>query len=202
MYLSSLFQAALRTNQSLKLDSSLGSPPFQSPNIAKCLINFAILKSKASPSRYQQYHDFGAMIVQCLDYWHLPTPKVLCDFLSLLSIYVPSYFQVFYETEDHREFSETERLQYRIDYLRWLQHSSIPSLCPSLKKHMWRTEHDGKTAYLFGYSLLRLIFSAVRRDLIKKCEGRDRDVMTDYFNLLEVFILLFRCCQSDVFVSG
>ncbi|XP_055113193.1 histone acetyltransferase KAT2A isoform X1 [Symphalangus syndactylus] len=120
------------------VEGSLGSPPFEKPNIEQGVLNFVQYKfSHLAPRERQTMFELSKMFLLCLNYWKLETPA------------------------QFRQRSQAEDVAtYKVNYTRWLCYCHVPQSCDSLPRY--------ETTHVFGRSLLRSIFTVTRRQLLEK----------------------------------
>ncbi|KAM4623216.1 histone acetyltransferase KAT2A [Discoglossus pictus] len=120
------------------VEGSLGSPPFEKPNIEQGVLNFVQYKfSHLQPKERQTMYELSKMFLLCLNYWKLETPS------------------------QFRQRSQNEDVAtYKVNYTRWLCYCHVPQSCDSLPRY--------ETTQVFGRSLLRSIFTVTRRQLLEK----------------------------------
>lgn len=120
------------------VEGSLGSPPFEKPNIEQGVLNFVQYKfSHLAPRERQTMFELSKMFLLCLNYWKLETPA------------------------QFRQRSQSEDVAtYKVNYTRWLCYCHVPQSCDSLPRY--------ETTHVFGRSLLRSIFTVTRRQLLEK----------------------------------
>ncbi|KAK2829595.1 hypothetical protein Q7C36_017585 [Tachysurus vachellii] len=120
------------------VEGSLGSPPFEKPNIEQGVLNFVQYKfSHLAPKERQTMYELSKMFLLCLNYWKLETP---------------SQFRQRAQKEDASA--------YKVDYTRWLCYCHVPQSNDSLPRY--------ETCQVFGRSLLKSIFTVTRRQLLEK----------------------------------
>ncbi|XP_031549392.1 histone acetyltransferase KAT2A-like, partial [Actinia tenebrosa] len=137
-YLFKLLRKCILQMSRPKVESSLGTPPFEKPSIAKAVLNFVLHKFGHLPQReWQIMHDLAKMFLHCLNHWKLETVSM------------------------KKQQSQGEHIAaYKINYTRWLCYCHVPVFCDSLPKH--------DTTTVFGRTLLRSVFSVMRRQLLDK----------------------------------
>uniref|UniRef100_A0A8C1YCS2 Histone acetyltransferase n=1 Tax=Cyprinus carpio TaxID=7962 RepID=A0A8C1YCS2_CYPCA len=120
------------------VEGSLGSPPFEKPNIEQGVLNFVQYKfSHLASKERQTMYELSKMFLLCLNYWKLETP---------------SQFRQRAQKED--------AAAYKVDYTRWLCYCHVPQSNYSLPRY--------ETWQVFGRSLLKSIFTGTRRQLLEK----------------------------------
>uniref|UniRef100_A0A8C1SB66 Histone acetyltransferase n=1 Tax=Cyprinus carpio TaxID=7962 RepID=A0A8C1SB66_CYPCA len=120
------------------VEGSLGSPPFEKPNIEQGVLNFVQYKfSHLASKERQTMYELSKMFLLCLNYWKLETP---------------SQFRQRAQKED--------AAAYKVDYTRWLCYCHVPQSNDSLPRY--------ETCQVFGRSLLKSIFTVTRRQLLEK----------------------------------
>ncbi|MGH0156588.1 UNVERIFIED_CONTAM: hypothetical protein FKN15_031759 [Acipenser sinensis] len=120
------------------VEGSLGSPPFEKPNIEQGVLNFVQYKfSHLPPKERQTMYELSKMFLLCLNYWKLETPS------------------------QFRQRSQNDDVAaYKVNYTRWLCYCHVPQSCDSLPRC--------ETTQVFGRSLLKSIFTITRRQLLEK----------------------------------
>ncbi|XP_041087238.1 histone acetyltransferase KAT2A isoform X3 [Polyodon spathula] len=120
------------------VEGSLGSPPFEKPNIEQGVLNFVQYKfSHLPPKERQTMYELSKMFLLCLNYWKLETPS------------------------QFRQRSQNDDVAaYKVNYTRWLCYCHVPQSCDSLPRY--------ETTQVFGRSLLKSIFTVTRRQLLEK----------------------------------
>uniref|UniRef100_A0A8C7J733 Histone acetyltransferase n=1 Tax=Oncorhynchus kisutch TaxID=8019 RepID=A0A8C7J733_ONCKI len=120
------------------VEGSLGSPPFQKPNIEQGVLNFVQYKfSHLAPRERQTMFELSKMFLLCLNYWKLETP-----------------------TQFRQRSQKDDGTAYKVDYTRWLCYCHVPQSNDSLPRY--------ETTQVFGRSLLKSIFTVTRRQLLEK----------------------------------
>uniref|UniRef100_A0A4W5MGB5 Histone acetyltransferase n=1 Tax=Hucho hucho TaxID=62062 RepID=A0A4W5MGB5_9TELE len=120
------------------VEGSLGSPPFQKPNIEQGVLNFVQYKfSHLAPRERQTMFELSKMFLLCLNYWKLETP-----------------------TQFRQRSQKDDGTAYKVDYTRWLCYCHVPQSNDSLPRY--------ETTHVFGRSLLKSIFTVTRRQLLEK----------------------------------
>ncbi|KAG1653006.1 Histone acetyltransferase KAT2A [Nymphon striatum] len=120
------------------VEATLGLPPYETPSIAKGVMNFAMQKfSNLAHKEWQTMYDLAKMFIHCLNHWKLETPTA------------------------RKIHSVTENAsEYKVNYTRWLCNCHVPTFCDSL------THYD--TTVIFGKTLLRSVFVTMHRQLLDK----------------------------------
>uniref|UniRef100_A0A8C4ZJD8 Histone acetyltransferase n=1 Tax=Gadus morhua TaxID=8049 RepID=A0A8C4ZJD8_GADMO len=120
------------------VEGSLGSPPFEKPNIEQGVLNFVQYKfSHLAPKERQTMFELSKMFLLCLNYWKLETP-----------------------TQYRQRSQKDDGTAYKVDYTRWLCYCHVPQSNDSLPRY--------ETTQVFGRSLLKSIFTVTRRQLLEK----------------------------------
>ncbi|XP_063041096.1 histone acetyltransferase KAT2A isoform X2 [Engraulis encrasicolus] len=120
------------------VESSLGSPPFEKPNIEQGVLNFVQYKfSHLPPKERQTMFELSKMFLLCLNYWKLETPS-----------------------QFRQRAQKDDGSAYKVDYTRWLCYCHVPQSNDSLPRY--------ETTQVFGRSLLKSIFTVTRRQLLEK----------------------------------
>ncbi|XP_041942196.1 histone acetyltransferase KAT2A [Alosa sapidissima] len=120
------------------VEGSLGSPPFEKPNIEQGVLNFVQYKfSHLPPKERQTMFELSKMFLLCLNYWKLETPS-----------------------QFRQRAQKDDGSAYKVDYTRWLCYCHVPQSNDSLPRY--------ETTQVFGRSLLKSIFTVTRRQLLEK----------------------------------
>ncbi|XP_028841557.1 histone acetyltransferase KAT2A [Denticeps clupeoides] len=120
------------------VEGSLGSPPFEKPNIEQGVLNFVQYKfSHLAPKERQTMFELSKMFLLCLNYWKLETPS-----------------------QYRQRVQKDDSSAYKVDYTRWLCYCHVPQSNDSLPRY--------ETTQVFGRSLLKSIFTVTRRQLLEK----------------------------------
>ncbi|XP_029102881.1 histone acetyltransferase KAT2A isoform X3 [Scleropages formosus] len=120
------------------VEGSLGSPPFEKPNIEQGVLNFVQYKFSHLPPRERQtMFELSKMFLLCLNYWKLETPR-----------------------QFRQRCQKEDTTAYKVNYTRWLCYCHIPQCNDSLPRF--------DTTQVFGRSLLKSIFTVTRRQLLEK----------------------------------
>ncbi|RWS30538.1 histone acetyltransferase KAT2B-like protein [Leptotrombidium deliense] len=137
-YLFKLLRKSILSMSKPVIESPLGNPPFEQPNIAKAVNNFVIYKfSHLLEREWQTMSDLAKIFLHCLNHWKLETPT------------------------SRKLHSPNEDVSaYKINYTRWLCYCHVPAFCDSLEPF--------ETSQNFGRNFLRSIFQTMRRQLLEK----------------------------------
>ncbi|NXS61684.1 KAT2A acetyltransferase, partial [Brachypteracias leptosomus] len=137
-YLFKLLRKCILQMSQPVVEGSLGSPPFEKPNIEQGVLNFVQYKfSHLPPKERQTMYELSKMFLLCLNYWKLETPS------------------------QFRQRSQNDDVAtYKVNYTRWLCYCHVPQSCDSLPRY--------ETTHVFGRSLLKSIFTVTRRQLLEK----------------------------------
>ncbi|KAG5325437.1 KAT2A acetyltransferase, partial [Pseudoatta argentina] len=127
------------------VEGPLGQPPFESPNIAKAVMNFVLYKfNHLPPADWQIMYDTAKMFLNCLNFWNFEAPSAR-----------------------QATINADEAPAYKINYTRWLVFCHVPAFCDSLPHH--------DTPLVFGKTLLQAVFKRLCRELMNKCHNeRDK----------------------------
>ncbi|KAA8585354.1 hypothetical protein FQN60_004048 [Etheostoma spectabile] len=137
LFMSLLRKCILQMSQPV-VEGSLGSPPFEKPNIEQGVLNFVQYKfSHLAPKERQTMFELSKMFLLCLNYWKLETP-----------------------TQYRQRTQKDDGTAYKVDYTRWLCYCHVPQSNDSLPRY--------ETTHVFGRSLLKSIFTVTRRQLLEK----------------------------------
>uniref|UniRef100_H3ARR3 Lysine acetyltransferase 2A n=1 Tax=Latimeria chalumnae TaxID=7897 RepID=H3ARR3_LATCH len=137
-YLFKLLRKSILQMSRPVVEGSLGSPPFEKPNIEQGVLNFVQYKfSHLLPKERQTMYELSKMFLLCLNYWKLETPS------------------------QFRQRSQNDDVAaYKVNYTRWLCYCHVPQSCDSLPRY--------ETTHVFGRNLLKSIFTVTRRQLLEK----------------------------------
>uniref|UniRef100_A0A8C5X556 Histone acetyltransferase n=1 Tax=Malurus cyaneus samueli TaxID=2593467 RepID=A0A8C5X556_9PASS len=137
-YLFKLLRKCILQMSQPVVEGSLGSPPFEKPNIEQGVLNFVQYKfSHLPPKERQTMYELSKMFLLCLNYWKLETPS------------------------QFRQRSQNDDVAtYKVNYTRWLCYCHVPQSCDSLPRY--------ETTHVFGRSLLKSVFTVTRRQLLEK----------------------------------
>ncbi|XP_034395693.1 histone acetyltransferase KAT2A [Cyclopterus lumpus] len=137
-YLFKLLRKCILQMSQPVVEGSLGSPPFEKPNIEQGVLNFVQYKfSHLAPKERQTMFELSKMFLLCLNYWKLETP-----------------------TQYRQRIQKDDGTAYKVDYTRWLCYCHVPQSNDSLPRY--------ETTHVFGRSLLKSIFTVTRRQLLEK----------------------------------
>uniref|UniRef100_G3P1Q7 Histone acetyltransferase n=1 Tax=Gasterosteus aculeatus aculeatus TaxID=481459 RepID=G3P1Q7_GASAC len=137
-YLFKLLRKCILQMSQPVVEGSLGSPPFEKPNIEQGVLNFVQYKfSHLAPKERQTMFELSKMFLLCLNYWKLETP-----------------------TQYRQRTQKDDGTAYKVDYTRWLCYCHVPQSNDSLPRY--------ETTHVFGRSLLKSIFTVTRRQLLEK----------------------------------
>uniref|UniRef100_A0A8C6SLC7 Histone acetyltransferase n=1 Tax=Neogobius melanostomus TaxID=47308 RepID=A0A8C6SLC7_9GOBI len=137
-YLFKLLRKCILQMSQPVVEGSLGSPPFEKPNIEQGVLNFVQYKfSHLAPKERQTMFELSKMFLLCLNYWKLETP-----------------------TQYRQRTQKEDATAYKVDYTRWLCYCHVPQSNDSLPRY--------ETTQVFGRSLLKSIFIVTRRQLLEK----------------------------------
>ncbi|XP_047216025.1 histone acetyltransferase KAT2A-like [Girardinichthys multiradiatus] len=137
-YLFKLLRKCILQMSQPVVEGSLGSPPFEKPNIEQGVLNFVQYKfSHLAPKERQTMFELSKMFLICLNYWKLETP-----------------------TQYRQRTQKDDATAYKLDYTRWLCYCHVPQSNDSLPRY--------ETTQVFGRNLLKSIFTVTRRQLLEK----------------------------------
>uniref|UniRef100_A0A3P8WJH9 Histone acetyltransferase n=1 Tax=Cynoglossus semilaevis TaxID=244447 RepID=A0A3P8WJH9_CYNSE len=137
-YLFKLLRKCILQMSQPVVEGSLGSPPFEKPNIEQGVLNFVQYKfSHLAPKERQTMFELSKMFLLCLNYWKLETPS-----------------------QYRQRTQKDDGTAYKVDYTRWLCYCHVPQSNDSLPRY--------ETTQVFGRSLLKSIFTVTRRQLLEK----------------------------------
>ncbi|XP_022667321.1 histone acetyltransferase KAT2A-like isoform X2 [Varroa jacobsoni] len=165
LYLFKLLRnSVLQRTRPIVQESSLGTPPFESPSIAKAVHNLTAYKfSHLSQKEANAMNDLALMFLNCLNCWRLETPAKHA-----------------LKVQSGQARAEDDISYYRTNYNRWLCFCHVPAFCDSLPYH--------KPTNIFGKAHLRSTFQTVRRQLMDKLETENehnlsekREMVLSYF---------------------
>uniref|UniRef100_H2LFU1 Histone acetyltransferase n=1 Tax=Oryzias latipes TaxID=8090 RepID=H2LFU1_ORYLA len=137
-YLFKLLRKCILQMSQPVVEGSLGTPPFERPNIEQGVLNFVQYKfSHLAPKERQTMFELSKMFLLCLNYWKLETP-----------------------TQYRQRTQKEDGAPYKVDYTRWLCYCHVPQSNDSLPRY--------ETTQVFGRNLLKSIFTVTRRQLLEK----------------------------------
>ncbi|CAN2389754.1 histone H3-K9 acetylation [Pristimantis euphronides] len=120
------------------VEGSLESPPFEKPSIEQGVNNFVQFKFSHLPAKERQ------TIIELA--------KMFLNRINYWHLETPS---------QRRQSSPTEDIAaYKVNYTRWLCYCNVPQFCDSL--------HRYETTQVFGRTLLRSVFTVMRRQLLEQ----------------------------------
>ncbi|CAI9559725.1 unnamed protein product [Staurois parvus] len=120
------------------VEGSLESPPFEKPSIEQGVNNFVQYKFSHLPAKERQ------TIIELA--------KMFLNRINYWHLETPS---------QRRQRSPTEDVAaYKVNYTRWLCYCNVPQFCDSL--------HRYETTQVFGRTLLRSVFTVMRRQLLEQ----------------------------------
>ncbi|XP_073486322.1 histone acetyltransferase KAT2B isoform X1 [Aquarana catesbeiana] len=120
------------------VEGSLESPPFEKPSIEQGVNNFVQYKFSHLPAKERQTI--------------LELAKMFLNRINYWHLETPS---------QRRQRSSTEDIAaYKVNYTRWLCYCNVPQFCDSL--------HRYETTQVFGRTLLRSVFTVMRRQLLEQ----------------------------------
>ncbi|XP_078660310.1 histone acetyltransferase KAT2A-like [Branchiostoma floridae x Branchiostoma belcheri] len=137
-YLFKLLRKCILQMSKPTVEGPLGNPPFEKPSIAKGVINFVLYK-------------FG----------HLPQKEwqTMYD-LAKMFLHCLNHWKLETPTARKQRAQTDDVSQYKVNYTRWLCYCHVPTFCDSLPRY--------ETTQIFGRTLLRSVFAAMRRQLLEK----------------------------------
>ncbi|XP_071943488.1 histone acetyltransferase KAT2A-like [Antedon mediterranea] len=137
-YLFKLLRKCILQMSRPSVEGPLGSPPFEKPSVAKGITNFVQYK-------------FG----------HLPQ-KEWQTMYDLAKMFLHCFNHWRLETPSVRkERSQLDDVStYKVNYTRWLCYTHVPAFCDSLQRY--------ETTHIFGRTLLRSVFTVMRKQLLDK----------------------------------
>ncbi|XP_039204797.1 histone acetyltransferase KAT2B isoform X3 [Crotalus tigris] len=119
------------------VEGSLESPPFEKPSIEQGVNNFVQYKFSHLPSKERQ------TIVELA--------KMFLNRINYWHLETPSQWRLRSPNDDIAG--------YKINYTRWLCYCNVPQFCDSLPQY--------ETTQIFGRTLLRSVFTVMRRQLLE-----------------------------------
>ncbi|KAM5157312.1 histone acetyltransferase KAT2B isoform 1-T1 [Mantella aurantiaca] len=120
------------------VEGPLESPPFEKPSIEQGVNNFVQYKFSHLPAKERQ------TIIELA--------KMFLNRINYWHLETPS---------QRRQRSPTEDIAaYKVNYTRWLCYCNVPQFCDSL--------HRYETTQVFGRTLLRSVFTVMRRQLLEQ----------------------------------
>uniref|UniRef100_A0A8C7E846 histone acetyltransferase n=1 Tax=Nothoprocta perdicaria TaxID=30464 RepID=A0A8C7E846_NOTPE len=120
------------------VEGSLESPPFEKPSIEQGVNNFVQYKFSHLPSKERQ------TIVELA--------KMFLNRINYWHLETPSQRRLRSPNDDIAE--------YKVNYTRWLCYCNVPQFCDSLPRY--------ETTQVFGRTLLRSVFTVMRRQLLEQ----------------------------------
>ncbi|XP_077978636.1 histone acetyltransferase KAT2A-like [Glandiceps talaboti] len=137
-YLFKLLRKCILQQSKPSVEGPLGSPPFEKPSIAKGVTNFVLYK-------------FG----------HLPQKEwqTMYD-LAKMFLHCLNHWKLETPTVRKQRSQSDDVSQYKVNYTRWLCYCHVPAFCDSLPRY--------ETTHIFGRTLLRSVFTVMRRQLLDK----------------------------------
>ncbi|XP_078394633.1 histone acetyltransferase KAT2B isoform X1 [Cetorhinus maximus] len=120
------------------VEGPLGSPPFEKPSIEQGVTNFVQYKFSHLPSKERQ---------------------TICE-LSKMFLNRINYWQLETPSQRRLRSPNDDGAGYKVNYTRWLCYCNVPQFCDSLPRH--------ETTQVFGRTLLRAVFTVMRRQLLEK----------------------------------
>ncbi|XP_071803239.1 histone acetyltransferase KAT2A-like [Asterias amurensis] len=137
-YLFKLLRKCILQMSKPSVEGPLGSPPFEKPSINKGVTNFVVYK-------------FG----------HLPQKdwQTMYD-LAKMFLHCLNHWKLETPTVRKQRAQTDDVAAYKVNYTRWLCYCHVPAFCDSLPRY--------ETTHIFGRSLLRSVFTVMRRQLLDK----------------------------------
>uniref|UniRef100_A0A7M4E0L0 histone acetyltransferase n=1 Tax=Crocodylus porosus TaxID=8502 RepID=A0A7M4E0L0_CROPO len=120
------------------VEGSLESPPFEKPSIEQGVNNFVQYKFSHLPSKERQ------TIVELA--------KMFLNRINYWHLEIPSQRRLRSPNDDIAG--------YKVNYTRWLCYCNVPQFCDSLPRY--------ETTQVFGRTLLRSVFTVMRRQLLEQ----------------------------------
>ncbi|XP_063308365.1 histone acetyltransferase KAT2B isoform X1 [Pelobates fuscus] len=120
------------------VDGSLQSPPFEKPSIEQGVNNFVQYKFSHLPTKERQ------TIIELA--------KMFLNRINYWHLETPSQRRLRSPNEDNAD--------YKVNYTRWLCYCNVPQFCDSLQRY--------ETTQVFGRTLLRSVFTVMRRQLLEQ----------------------------------
>ncbi|XP_067868036.1 histone acetyltransferase KAT2B isoform X2 [Heterodontus francisci] len=120
------------------VEGPLGSPPFEKPSIEQGVTNFVQYKFSHLPPKERQ---------------------TICE-LSKMFLNRINYWQLETPSQRRLRSPNDDGAGYKVNYTRWLCYCNVPQFCDSLPRH--------ETTQVFGRTLLRSVFTVMRRQLLEK----------------------------------
>ncbi|XP_005997841.1 histone acetyltransferase KAT2B isoform X2 [Latimeria chalumnae] len=120
------------------VEGSLESPPFEKPSIEQGVNNFVQYK-----------------------FSHLP-PKERQTIVELAKMFLSriNYWQLETPSQRRLHSPNDDLAGYKVNYTRWLCYCNVPHFCDSLPRY--------ETTQVFGRTLLRSVFTVMRRQLLEQ----------------------------------
>ncbi|MBN3316342.1 KAT2B acetyltransferase, partial [Atractosteus spatula] len=120
------------------VEGALESPPFQKPSIEQGVNNFVQYKFSHLPSKERQ------TIVE----------------LAKMFLNQINYWQLETPSQRRQRSPVDDAVGYKVNYTRWLCYCNVPQFCDSLPRY--------ETTQIFGRTLLRSVFTVMRRQLLEQ----------------------------------
>ncbi|XP_048367139.1 histone acetyltransferase KAT2B isoform X4 [Sphaerodactylus townsendi] len=119
------------------VEGSLESPPFEKPSVEQGVNNFVQYKFSHLPSKERQTIEELA--------------KMFLNRINYWHLETPS--------QRRQRSSNDDIAGYKVNYTRWLCYCNVPQFCDSLPRY--------ETTQVFGRTLLRSVFTVMRRQLLE-----------------------------------
>ncbi|KAG8442931.1 hypothetical protein GDO86_011663 [Hymenochirus boettgeri] len=137
-YLFKLLRKCILQMTKPAVEGSLDSPPFEKPSIAQGVNNFVQYKFSHLPSKERQ-----------------TIMELAKMFLNRLN-----YWHLETPIQQKQRSPNEDAAGYKENYTRWLCYCNVPQFCDSL--------HRYETTQVFGRTLLRSVFTVMRRQLLEQ----------------------------------
>lgn len=148
-YLFKILRKGILQMSNVTVEGPLGTPPFEKPSIGKAVLNFVLYKFGHLPQREWQ---------------------IMHD-LAKMFLHCLNHWKLETPTVKKQHSQGDELAAYKANYTRWLCYCQVPVFCDSLKKY-------DPTA-VFGRTLLRSVFSVMRRQLLEKFRAEKEKMPPD-----------------------
>uniref|UniRef100_A0A146KV88 histone acetyltransferase n=4 Tax=Lygus hesperus TaxID=30085 RepID=A0A146KV88_LYGHE len=121
-----------------QIEQSLGTPPFETPTIAKGVLNFVCYKfNHLAEKEWQTMYSLAQMFLHSLNQYTFESPTVR-----------------------KQTASQEEVSPYRRNYTRWMVFCYVPMICDSLRHF--------DASVVFGITMLRSVFKSLKKELMDK----------------------------------
>eukprot|EP00079_Xenopus_tropicalis_P026927 XP_012821016.1 PREDICTED: histone acetyltransferase KAT2B isoform X2 [Xenopus tropicalis] len=155
------------------VEGSLGSPPFEKPSIEQGVNNFVQYKFSHLPSKERQ------TIIELA--------KMFLNRINYWHLETPSQRRLRSPNDDIAGYKE--------NYTRWLCYCNVPQFCDSLNRY--------ETTQVFGRTLLRSVFTVMRRQLLEQArQEKDKLPQEKRTLILTHFPKFLSMLEEEVYSSN